>query len=518
MQLQSTDKVTERADRKRLDVPKARWGRRFAIVVALLIMLIVGGYVGWVNRSGKAMERQVALYRAAGEPIELSDFIVSGVSDHDNAVIPLREAAKINEKTEAWKAYDKANSGDIALPLTDAEVKAISAAVTENANSFDNIDDAMTRKSVDWKLAWRSPAISILLPDLNQQRQLANLVAHRAKLNYQRGDHAAAVADARRVMFIGRTVGKQPFLVSHLVAIGINALAADVLAEIAPGLKIGDGAGEVKAADLSKVIAELLDEQWARDGYTRAMNGERAIQLDTARCLLDGRLSLNNLTGAGPGAGGTGATAAAAVARVAGKPMFHGDTLIMMRHTTATRDAMKASPDWPTFKAAAPPVPPEIKDTIVRHMLAKMMLPSFERSGLTEFRHAAMGRMTAIALAVRQYAVDHDGKRPAKLDELVPKYLSALPADSFRADGKPLGYVADPSKPLVYSVGENGQDDGGSEQLTNPARKTTYVNPWDKLDAVLHLTLQPRPAPEPASDGVGDLPIEPATTQATTQP
>jgi hypothetical protein len=184
---------------------------------------------------------------------------------------------------------------------------------------------------------------------------------------------------------------------------------------------------------------------------------------------------------------------------------------------------MAKSPDWPTFKATQPPIPPEVLDSIFRHALAKMVMPSFDRSAVTEFRSTADRRITAIALAARRYALDHGGKLPAKLDDLVPTYLPAIPADPFATGGATIKYVADPDKPLVYSINEDGVDQGGNEQPAKP-RPTAAPKPnrWDGVDAVLHLTLQPRPpaATQQAnddglSDGVGDLNL---TTQPATQP
>jgi hypothetical protein len=40
------------------------------------------------------------------------------------------------------------------------------------------------------------------------------------------------------------------------------------------------------------LIAELLDDKPSRDGYLLSLEGERMLELDTARCGSDGRLSL----------------------------------------------------------------------------------------------------------------------------------------------------------------------------------------------------------------------------------
>jgi hypothetical protein len=265
---------------------------------------------------------------------------------------------------------------------------------------------------------------------------------------------------------------------------------------MSPQLKIGSGAGEVRPADVQELITQLLDDKSVREGYRRGLYGERMAELDTARCVADGRLSLTSLSGGGGGGGGTAATPIASAVSVVGRPMALSDGLLMINHTTALLRAYDTSPTWPAYKAGAPPFPDEIQRTMVRHLLAKMMLPSFDHAAQVSFRHIAERRMTAVALAIRLYAIDHDGKRPAKLEDLVPQYLPAVPLDPFAPTPQALRYINDPTNPVVYSISDDGMDGGGSEVSARPSAHRQNEGRWDKLDAVLHLTLQPREKPK----------------------
>jgi hypothetical protein len=60
------------------------------------------------------------------------------------------------------------------------------------------------------------------------------------------------------------------------------------------------------------------------------------------------------------------------------------------------------------------------------------------------------------SLALRRYQLVH-GELPAKLDELVPRFLKEVPKDPY--DGRPLRYSKE--KKSVWSVGEDGVDSGG---------------------------------------------------------
>jgi len=65
---------------------------------------------------------------------------------------------------------------------------------------------------------------------------------------------------------------------------------------------------------------------------------------------------------------------------------------------------------------------------------------------------------TQTLMAMRAYQL-RTHKIPRNLDELVPEYLSGIPADPF--DGKPIRYLRE--KKRIYSVGEDLKDSGGSE-------------------------------------------------------
>jgi len=65
---------------------------------------------------------------------------------------------------------------------------------------------------------------------------------------------------------------------------------------------------------------------------------------------------------------------------------------------------------------------------------------------------------TQLLMAIKAYQIE-TGKLPSSLKELTPKYLSEIPKDPF--NGK-LKYL--PDKKIIYSVGKNLKDEGGSER------------------------------------------------------
>ena len=66
--------------------------------------------------------------------------------------------------------------------------------------------------------------------------------------------------------------------------------------------------------------------------------------------------------------------------------------------------------------------------------------------------------LTKLAFALAAYRADR-GTYPAKLADLVPKYVAEVPKDIFNASE--LHYRPEGGGYLLYSVGANGKDDGG---------------------------------------------------------
>ena len=84
---------------------------------------------------------------------------------------------------------------------------------------------------------------------------------------------------------------------------------------------------------------------------------------------------------------------------------------------------------------------------------------------------------TLIALALESHRLQH-GHYPVTLHGLVPEYLPALPVDPIT--GGPLHYLLDRGRPLVYSVGCDRDDDGGTPPIdVNGTPASHLASMWD---------------------------------------
>lgn len=101
-------------------------------------------------------------------------------------------------------------------------------------------------------------------------------------------------------------------------------------------------------------------------------------------------------------------------------------------------------------------------------------------------------RMVMIAIALKRYQLKH-GNYPPDLNSLVTEFLAAVPLDP--VDGKPLRYKLNSDGTfLLYSVGENGVDDGGNPALKKGPKNSNYD--WQNPRALDWVWPQPATAAE----------------------
>lgn len=91
---------------------------------------------------------------------------------------------------------------------------------------------------------------------------------------------------------------------------------------------------------------------------------------------------------------------------------------------------------------------------------------NFSRSQRPLNEQRALVRAAQLAVAIERYRVAH-GSLPGRLDDLVPRFLEAVPLDPF--DGRPMRYIVSPAGGKVYSIGTDATDDHGA--WTNAAGK-----------------------------------------------
>ena len=165
---------------------------------------------------------------------------------------------------------------------------------------------------------------------------------------------------------------------------------------------------------------------------------------------------------------------------------LNGEIKVMNR---AVEQARKAWPERLHFEGPdAPPRPPG------RFLgIFSLDYPAGVLRYLNHHRARGLGRMLAYvrtsapAIALMRYRAAHGGALPATLDALVPGYLPKVPVDPF--SGHPVRFKALGDGFVVYSLGANETDEGGTTRIEEKQRVANARSSRDPLDYGVHVRL-----------------------------
>ena len=165
---------------------------------------------------------------------------------------------------------------------------------------------------------------------------------------------------------------------------------------------------------------------------------------------------------------------------------IHEDELFYLKSMQQTLEgirALKTHRPWQESRAGFAKTVAEIERIAgsperFRYLMSLMAVPNSTRAGEVAVWAETERQMTLAALALRRYQLRHR-QAAADLAALVPEFLSVVPYDCM--SGAALHYHLKPEGSfLLYSVGEDGRDDGG-----NPTSgATNRFDLWEGKDAV----------------------------------
>ena len=466
------------------DPPRFHRLRRWSVVGGLIACLLVGLRLWWGYEAQRRLDAMIAAAHARGELITIDDFNNRpAVPDANNAAIPLDAAAKSIKFSTTQDAFVDQFNGT--LPVAPADAKALREIVYAHRAAIAQARQARPLTQSDYGMHVTSPVFAGLLRHLTGAGQLEQVQRLGVFDSHLAGNDAETIELLRDIDHHMNAVAKStPFLVTILFARYRQTMAADLIAQLAPELDVSDvkhPAATTQPATRENVralIDELLDDREIRQSTQSAFELERLMYLD-----------------AGPAMARTMRPAWLAELL---EPMYLLDSMrgaeFMAQHRIAA-----TQPSYP----AAMKVAPRAARRIDRSGLEQTVTAISDRFGiinrdphLWHFRLLAARRGAAIALAIRLYALDHDHQLPPRLQDLVPTYLPALPADPFRADGKTFTYHPELTPPRLYSVGVNGVDDGGVGQSARFFQDMTASNKSiDLVIPITRATTQPSASP-----------------------
>ncbi len=305
-----------------------------------------------------------------------------------------------------------------------------------------------------------------LMPWLANEKRCAQLLHLRAVAELQANQSAAALEDVKLLLRLTDTIRNQPFLISHLVRIAMQAITLQPVYEGLAQHRWNDA----QLADLEAVLGEkdyLADFQFA-------MSGERACAIYTFELQ---RRAREMKRYAGDEVGNLIVTNSL---RLMPSAFFYQNELAICQlydqfvlpvlnlsnHTvsvSACRNGqinfVEQAKHWSFYKIEARMLFPAIGKAVTKFALIQAQLD-----------------LARTACALERFRLAH-GNYPDTLDTLAPHFITQLPHDII--NGQPLHYRrTDEGKFVLYSVGWDEKDGGGKVFLTESGTVDQKKGDW----------------------------------------
>jgi competence protein ComGC len=282
---------------------------------------------------------------------------------------------------------------------------------------------------------------------IQHTRSVMHLLSHDAMMRGQDKDYDGAIESCQAILNAARSIRENPALIGQLVRIAGRAIAIEAIERAL-------GQGEA-SEETHKKLQELLEAEAAEDGLHQAMRGERAGCQQMYESLRSGKVTFAKIMGVpNPGP----------VERV--EAMFPGlfmggypDFLRMMNEQVKYAKLKDAERDEAFHKFDE-----KLRSGRINLMVG-LMMPASGKVAEASQRSQAMLRTAVVAVAAERYRLKHD-QWPAGMKELIHEGLIKEEyTDPY--DGKPLRWKRTATGLIVYSIGKDKIDNGGTLNRNN---------------------------------------------------
>jgi hypothetical protein len=330
--------------------------------------------------------------------------------------------------TSSWKRSRTFGSGGRTEPLVEKTKTLINAFFSDKQQGLEMLHKAAAIEHCRYPVDF-SKGSAALVPHIGQVRKGAKLLELEAILSAENGRGEQAVRSLKSALALGRSLSKEPLVVSQLARVACQTLAVSGLERVINRTELAD--------EQILKLSQLLADAEQPCAMSRAFVGERCRVID-----LSTKPAVEELDLSAP---------AIAVWKLLG--LFDR---VAIRYLDIVDGHIDAAwlPLHQRYDTA------EALDAKLRNARLSGGL-DWARVTQSVLGNIAGLRTARVALAVQRHRLA-EGKFVDTLAELVPTYLDAVPKDPF--DGEDMRYERLAAGYVVYSVGEDLSDDGGKEQ------------------------------------------------------
>lgn len=432
-------------------------------IVALLLILVGWFVVFRISVHHKLKQRLQAL-RAEGYPVTLKELDRSYrlPEGAENAADFYLTAFSYCARWHADSLTDLPFLGSASLPARTQPLDAPTQQLAEkflsdHGKTLSLLHEAASIEHCRYPIDSTQGGWDMLTPWLKDCRTSTRLLCLEALVQCENQDPGQALESVRASLALAGSLNV-PALVQRLVQIALRGLAYSTVERVFNRVPLTE--------EQLLSLSEWIEPSETGQGYQRAMVGERCFGLHAFQAPT-GRIS-----------GETGSGSGLLNLLIVPRKILGLHDRDMLGYVDLMQDHIDAVA-LPDHKRLA--VYDSIQEAVNKGeragLLTRMLMPALARTLQLDVRCTAHGRAVQTALAVERYRLA-EGRLPQSLDDLVPAYIEAVPTDPF--DGQDMRYRTLDAGFVVYSVGEDLTDDGGTERDKRPKRGPRGEPlPWD---------------------------------------
>jgi hypothetical protein len=493
--------------------PRRKWPFVVLFLLGLPLLLLVGFYLYLLNATEWSLQEALAETDRLDPAWRLEDVEADRavVPNERNAGMVALAAKKLLPKS--WPSWDNPgsgqNPGDAAEKLqelqdsfrelepqrqiNEEQIAALRAELKNAAAALAQARQLADLPEGRYPVTYSVDFIGTLIPHVQDAREIANLLAYDALLRAQDQDADGALASVRAVLNAGRSIGDEPFTISQLVRIACRTMAVEKLQRTL-------AQGEPSEAALLSV-QQLLEKEEAEPLMRIIARGERAGEDRLMNALQTGKMKLSAsdlvmAAGFSSNPDGEPRTMEYVLLRTPG--FFKVQRAAMLRFLNRAVEIAELPPEQqqPQFaqlEASAKEQP----------LLVRLLVPALGKMAVACQRSRAQLRGAFVAVAAERYRLAR-GQWPDQVEALKEAgYLREVPTDLY--DGQPLRLRRLEDGLVIYSIGPDGEDNGGHLDFKKPTAAGTDVGfrLWDPAKR-RQPPAPPKPTPEPGEMPPGD--------------
>lgn len=404
--------------------------RGWHVIVGLLAVLVVM-FILFRVFGHSALERKIAELRAKGYPTSLEELekynqIPEGVPNAADLYIKAFESyqAPFEDETKLLPYFRPGilKPGEPNTP----EMEAMATFLSRNAKTLELLHQAGQVE----QCRYQYPMIAhqgIMNPYYTEIKNCAHLLYLCMLTQIQSDRKSEACQSVMDELRLGRSLSREPSFFSFLMGHSIASMGIESVGRLLEDCSLSD-------QQIAVLHTELLQ---VRNGLRldRGLIGERC-------CLLD-NLIMSQSMGFG--------TAPARWSGLMDTNVLRAIEFYDQLEAVAKMDPEKRLKEYQKIQE-------ESKQLSVLFFITRMLVPAVNSIAMIDLRRIAQMDCAITALEVERYRLA-EGRLPETLEALVPKFIEAVPIDPF--DGKPLRYKRLEKGYTIYSIGEDGEDNGG---------------------------------------------------------